>query len=312
MELVSVVVPIYNVEKYICECIDSILKQTYEYLEIILVDDGSPDNCSKICDEYARRDNRIIVIHKENGGLSSARNAGINVATGKYIIFVDSDDTILLDMIQVLVRVAEEKNAEIVSCGITSDLKKLELNHSEEIRCVNVHDALKLIFSEKEMTTSASGKLYLRQLWENITFPEKMIYEDLATVYKVIMVCDEICIIPENKYYYRPNDKGITGGGFSKKKLQYFEVTDMVRTDIEKTYPDLVENIDDRATRYAISFFKEISKSGFREKKVTDYLLKVIRKNIKKYIYADYSIYSKCYGLLISIAPHIAINVFRY
>lgn len=114
-KLISVIVPVYNVEKYLSKCIDSILAQTYKNLEIILVDDGSPDNCPKICDEYAKKDNRIKVIHKENGGLSAARNVALDIAKGEYIGFVDSDDFIAEDMYEVLYNLAEKYNAEISS-----------------------------------------------------------------------------------------------------------------------------------------------------------------------------------------------------
>ena len=115
---ISIIVPIYNVEKYLRKCIDSILNQSYDNLQIILVDDGSPDNCPKICDEYLNKDNRIQVIHKSNGGLSSARNAGIKVANGKYIAFIDSDDYIELNMIEKLVNAIEKSNADLCICGI--------------------------------------------------------------------------------------------------------------------------------------------------------------------------------------------------
>ena len=111
--LISIIVPIYNVEKYLKKCIDSIINQTYKNLEIILVDDGSPDNCGKICDEYAKKDNRIKVIHKENGGVSSARNVGVENATGEYIGFVDSDDYIEKDMYEVLINNLKKENADI-------------------------------------------------------------------------------------------------------------------------------------------------------------------------------------------------------
>ena len=115
-DLISVVVPIYNVENYIKKCVDSILSQTYKNLEIILVDDGSPDNCPQICDEYAQKDNRIKVIHKENGGLSDARNAGIDISKGKFITFIDSDDYIEKDYVEVLYNSIKE-NASDMAIG---------------------------------------------------------------------------------------------------------------------------------------------------------------------------------------------------
>ena len=114
---ISIIVPVYKVEKYIHKCIDSILNQTFKDFELILVDDGSPDNCGKICDEYAKKDSRVIVIHKENGGLSSARNSGLDIARGDYIGFVDSDDYIENDMYELLYNLCEENNCDISSCS---------------------------------------------------------------------------------------------------------------------------------------------------------------------------------------------------
>ena len=116
-QLVSIIVPIYNVEKYIKECIDSIINQTYKNLEIILVDDGSPDCCPKICDEYSKKDKRIKVIHKENGGLSSARNAGLDVAKGEYVSFIDSDDVVDEKFIETLYNLCIENNCDISECN---------------------------------------------------------------------------------------------------------------------------------------------------------------------------------------------------
>ena len=129
--LITVIVPIYHVEKYLHRCVDSILNQTYENLEIILVDDGSGDACSSICDEYAGRDSRIVVIHKENGGLSDARNAGIEIAKGQYLAFVDSDDYIHKDMYKILMKEILESNAEVSICSY----KYVYDNKEKEIVC---------------------------------------------------------------------------------------------------------------------------------------------------------------------------------
>ena len=116
--LISVIVPIYNVEKYLQKCVDSIINQTYKNLEIILVDDGSPDNCPKMCDDYAEKDSRIKVVHKENGGLSDARNVGMEVATGEYVSFIDSDDYISLDFYETLLETIVDNDSDVVECGV--------------------------------------------------------------------------------------------------------------------------------------------------------------------------------------------------
>ena len=121
---ISVIVPIYNVEKYLDRCLKSIINQTYKNLEIILIDDGSPDNCGTICDEYAKKDNRIKVVHKDNGGLVKARNTGLDIATGEYISFIDPDDWIELNMYEEMIKIADETNTDIVRCGYYRDNDK--------------------------------------------------------------------------------------------------------------------------------------------------------------------------------------------
>ena len=143
-ELISVVVPVYNVEKYIDKCINSIINQTYKNLEIILVDDGSPDNCGKICDEYAKKDNRIKVTHKENGGVSSARNIGIKNATGDWLTFVDADDWIENNFVEQLLKIGNQENAEIVLCGYNrvNRNNKCEVNASGDKETFNSSEYL--------------------------------------------------------------------------------------------------------------------------------------------------------------------------
>lgn len=174
-ELISVIIPIYNVEKYLKKCIDSIINQTYKNLEIILVDDGSPDNCGKICDEYAKKDQRIRVIHKKNGGLSDARNAGIDIAKGKYIAFVDSDDYVEKEYIEIMYKELKKNNVKIVQCGIN------KISDNEEI--IDNYGYLKdeLINSQRIMEEKytkypisnvvAWNKLYDIDLFKNIRYP---------------------------------------------------------------------------------------------------------------------------------------------
>ena len=176
---ISVIVPVYNVEKYLSKCIDSILSQTYKNLEIILVDDGSPDSSPKICDKYKERDNRIKVIHKKNGGLASARNAGMDIATGKYIGFVDSDDMIAEDMYEVLLENMIKSNAEIAVCYKTDILENLQTGKGivEEL---NKTQALKKMVLGIEFGSHACDKLFKREiLVSDIRFPEGKTYEEL-------------------------------------------------------------------------------------------------------------------------------------
>ena len=307
---VSIIVPVYNVEKYIYECVDSLLNQTYSDTEIILVDDASPDACPSICDEYALKDTRIKVIHKENGGLSDARNAGLDIATGDYVLFVDSDDYIVSDMVEQLMYMTEKSGVDIAACGYSGDVEALSVGVSDDYCIASAEKALKYILVEKRMNTSASTKLFAKSLFEDVRFPVGKIYEDYATIYKTFHRAGKIAYTEAKKYYYRPNPAGITGGKFYKKQLQYFEISDEVMGFVREQYPRYKKYVNYRATRMAISFYKNISRSHFEDKETTDFLVRIIRKNIFGYMFSGYALLSKAYGVLISIMPKIALKVF--
>lgn len=216
---VSVIVPVYNVELYISKCIESIINQTYQNLEIILVDDGSQDSSGEICDLYENKDGRIRSFHKINGGLSSARNYGIEKATGDWYIFVDSDDWIDENMVQELIESGEKTSAEIVCCGktlvnINGQMEKIHIsknlfNSPEKIIPLAVFD--------KEVGISAWGKIYKKGLFEDIRFPENEIHEDVAIMYQLFMKCRKIGVIDKSLYFYRNNPEGISKQNYSEK-----------------------------------------------------------------------------------------------
>lgn len=224
-DLISIIVPVYKVEPYLRKCIDSILGQTYKNLEIILVDDGSPDSCGAICDEYAASDTRVRVIHKENGGLSSARNAGLNVASGKFIGFVDSDDWCALDMYEYLYNAMQESSADIVICGhyeVTGENLK-HIGVKGEI-LLDRTEAMIMLLTDKEITNYVCNKLYPANLFANIRFPEGRVYEDIAVMYKLFEKADRILILPEARYYYVQRKSGIVKNHTMKNAMDFFEV----------------------------------------------------------------------------------------
>lgn len=208
--LVSVIIPIYNVEKYMDECVRSIVNQTYSKLQIILVDDGSPDTCPQKCDEWRSKDDRIIVLHKNNGGLSSARNYGIDYATGNCIFFVDSDDFIERNTIKSLVEQMNKENADIVSCGF----KIFENNDKKEntYLCENPHyfKGTNTEFYMQIISNHACGKLYKKHLFQNIRFPEGRNYEDIATTHRLYYKADKIVYSLDEMYFYRMHSGTIT------------------------------------------------------------------------------------------------------
>ncbi len=223
--LISVIVPIYNVEKYLERAVSSLTTQTYDNLEIILVDDGSPDSCPALCDELAKLDNRIKVVHKENGGLSSARNAGINIAKGEYLSFIDGDDYVSSDMYELLYRAISENNADIAICGINwvnEDGTKYE-NVCPSPIIDEVFDKAtafrKLVPANSFYYVTACNKLYKKELFSNVLFPEGKINEDEYTVHHFFNNSNKIVSIKEELYFYVQRENSIMHKPFSVKKL---------------------------------------------------------------------------------------------
>jgi len=221
-ELISVIIPVYNVEKYLKRCVDSVINQTYTNLEIILVDDGSPDECGKICDEYAAIDNRIKVIHKENGGLSSARNAGIDIATGIYFSFIDSDDFVSENFIEKLYFLIKQYNADISQCDFARTLGEIPEIDTEDI-VINEYDNISMIknlYNEHYVpTVVVVTKLYHSSLFEAIRYPEGRLHEDEATTPLLLYRSSKCVLSTEKLYYYYFNENSIMNSEFSMKKL---------------------------------------------------------------------------------------------
>ena len=193
--LISVIVPCYNVEEYLPKCIESILNQTYRNLEILLVDDGSPDNCGRICDEYAAKDSRIRIIHKKNGGLSDARNAALDVMTGEYVTFIDSDDYVSDDYVEYLYKIIKESGVKLSVSSyqtfVDDSSAEICTNNPLFVKIVHTNDALTGMFYQQIFDTSAWAKMYHRSLFsDGIRYPKGWLYEDLPTTYRLMMKCD--------------------------------------------------------------------------------------------------------------------------
>lgn len=210
--LVSIIVPIYKVEPYLRRCLNSIVTQTYTNLEIILVDDGSPDSCPQICDEYAEKDRRIIVIHKENGGLSDARNAGLDICTGKYISFVDSDDWVEKEYIFCLVKNAllTSSDITIVNHNLVWDNHQLDSEPFESCIIDGKKAFRQIILSQTIHLGIACAKLYNNRLFKSIRFPKGKIHEDDFTSYKLTYETNKICCVNLVLYHYYQRNNSIT------------------------------------------------------------------------------------------------------
>ena len=225
MDLISVIVPIFGVEKYLNKCVESIVNQTYRNLEIILVDDGSKDNCGAICDQWLVKDERIKVIHKENGGLSDARNAGLQMATGEYISFIDSDDYIEPTFLEILYTKLQEECADIAECGtryVDEFGKELKTRKSQDGVFATL-DALKLLIEENGLYQTVWNKLYRREMIEGFMFAKGQYNEDEFWTYKVFDRAKKIVSIEQPLYNYLQRGSSIIGVGYNVRRLDGLE-----------------------------------------------------------------------------------------
>ncbi|EOO15546.1 glycosyltransferase family 2 protein [Bacillus cereus] len=290
---ISIIVPVYKVEQYIHKCIDSILMQTFEDFELILVDDGSPDTCGEICDRYADKDIRIKVIHKENGGVSSARNAGLEIAKGDYIGFVDSDDWIEPDMYELLYGMCAEHRCDVAICSSQiyySNKIVISSNHPFIIHDRNT--AMKTMLEGKLYDEVVWTKLFKRNLLEDIKFPVGMSYEDTAFTYKVIHKCKKVCFIGEPKYHYIKRDNSMMDRAVKEVKIDSVLIYDEMCKFMERYYKELYSLVILKLGNCSMVVLNLISMSGrFNEHKVKYYKVIGILNN---YFYKTMSL--KEYG----------------
>lgn len=240
--LISVIVPVYNVEKYLPRCVDSIWGQTYTNLEIILVDDGSPDSCGRICDEYAAKDNRIKVIHKKNGGLSDARNAGIDIAQGEYITFVDSDDWIITNYIETLYKLVEKYQCKIgIGCyrAFHEEENFLPIQHGIIEKLFNCIEGIEKMFYQEMYDVAAWGKIYHHSLFATgIRYPFGLLFEDIPTTYRLFLKADNVAFTNHIIYNYLLRGNSIEGQPFNVKKLDSaVKILELMQSHSEELKP---------------------------------------------------------------------------
>lgn len=241
--LISVIVPCYKVEQYLPTCIDSILRQTYRHLEVLLVDDGSPDKSGEICDAYAKQDDRIKVIHKQNGGLSDARNVAIDQAKGEWITFIDSDDFVADNYVETLYRLALELDCDCSVCRFRTFKEGDKIDHH---RMTPVKEkftpqkAVEQMFYQEKFDNNAHSKLYHRRLFESgIRYPKGLVFEDLATTYKLLLQSRSVAYTDAELYYYLLRGDSIEGAYHPKKIEDGLTVLKMIDDHI-----DLLQGIE--------------------------------------------------------------------
>lgn len=243
--LISIILPIYNIEQYLPKCMDSILGQTYKNLEIIMVDDGSTDSCGRLCDEYGEKDKRIVVLHKTNGGLSDARNYGIRHAKGEYISCVDPDDYVDVTYVEYLVGLVMKYKTKMSICQhrVIYDNGKIKENGKPGDECLQTEKCLERMLYHDVIDTSAWAKLYHRSLFDTVEYPTGKLFEDIGTTYALMMQCSKIAVGYESKYTYVFHNNSIVNGKFNPRKFDMIEMTDKMSEDVECRYPSLKDAI---------------------------------------------------------------------
>lgn len=265
--MISVIVPVYRVEKYLCKCVKSIQSQTYTDLEIILVDDGSPDNCGKICDELASEDKRIKVIHQKNGGQAKARNAGLDIAKGKYITFVDSDDTIEPQMIEILlVMLKKNVNADISICGYRSVYEGKSIEFTGDVQLMgDVALSKQKLWQEVfgKLNNAVWNKMYDATLIGSLRFPEGIIHgEDLIFNLEYLKKCQGGVINQTPLYNYLQRKGSVTGSEFTANNIYEIKSKDIALKIVEKYAPDQLLTAKKYCFRARMNVLRAIYKSG--------------------------------------------------
>lgn len=308
MPLISVIVPVYKVEEYLSRCVDSILSQTFEDFELILIDDGSPDNCGKICDEYTKKDNRVHVIHQENGGLSSARNAGIDWAfensDSEWLTFIDSDDWVHIQYLDLLLSAASEKNAKISVCEYkkVSNYLKPTLIPSSATQKISSEE----LYTEKNtVATIACGKLYKKSCFKAIRYPVGKIHEDEFVTYKLLFEQPYIVYLDAQLYFYYTNVNGIMCSAWSPKRLDTIIAREEQIVYFRKNgYINALKKVERILLWYIVSQIEITAKSdSYRsfspelKKKLKD-CIKDYKKDLNLSVKTDSGIYEKAYPKL--------------
>lgn len=263
---ITVIVPVYNVEKYLQRCISSIIAQTYENLEIFLIDDGSTDSSGDICDEYAQQDGRITVVHKENAGQAIARNIALDRASGDWIAFLDSDDWIEPDMYKTLLQLAKQTDSDIATCKIKKHLDNGECLPSAEdtgrIEVLSTHDAIADLLHQKRIRFEVWNKLWKREVLTGVRFKENQLCEEVYFDRKAFLRAERIAFIDKSLHNYVVGRPGSTASSFKLKRMTVFEEFEDFANDlIARNLGDLADIIKCISTRFSVNFYVEAEQS---------------------------------------------------
>ena len=298
--LISVIIPVYNVVKYLERCVESVINQTYSDLEIILVDDGSTDGSGELCEKLAERDQRISVVHQENQGLGPARNTGLNIMHGEYVAFLDSDDWVDSHMYEKMYNAANDNGSDIVTCGkvIVSDegiIGKVYCDGKPLI--IDNKEAVKHFLLQKDMNMSACDKLFRSTLFDDVRFPGRhLISEDIIPIYTVINNSTKVVITKEPLYNYYYRLGSLSKSSFSPRTMGAYLYAKQLKDLVLKDFPDLAEEVSYFVFDELIGTYRTARRSGYRGKENDELLCdikrdyKAIQKN--KFLYKRQKIYA--------------------
>lgn len=279
---ISIIVPCYNVEQYLPKCIDSILNQTYKNLEVWLVDDGSPDRCGEICDEYAKKDTRIKVIHKKNGGLADARNVALDMMTGEYVVCVDSDDYISPTHIEGLYHLIEKYGADVsvnTFCSFYEGSSPNPNSKSTKDWVLDGLHATEMMFYQEHFDTTAWGKMYKASLFDGIRYPKGLLFEDLPTTYRLFLKANKVVYNDEQSYFYLLRSNSIEGAAFSPHKLDSgLQLMALMDKDRDKLQP-IIKSYNCRIVSFVFHLLLQMP-DGYAHRNDFERRIKTIRLSV--------------------------------
>lgn len=283
--MISIVVPVYKSEKFLFECVESIMKQTYTDFELILVDDGSPDNCGIICDKLAKEYDNIYVIHKKNGGASSARNVGIEISHGDFLMFVDSDDTIEKNMLERLFYVQQQTNADVVGSLLHPQRQFTDVDYQQ----YTSEECVKKLFLRK-LDSSPCTKLIRKSYLNNVHFPEGITNEDIVFLYHLYDKCERVCYLNECFYFYRKNIDSVTHS-LKDHALDMVINADYLVDEVANNNPDYIEYVITYRDKIYLDFCFLLLRNHFYNKTEYrnryDYCRNLLMKRFKNILFSQ-------------------------
>lgn len=288
MAKISIIIPVYNVEKYLERCVSSVLSQTLNDIEIILVDDGSTDSSGSLCDSFAIKDNRIKVVHKQNGGLSSARNEGLKYITSNLVGFIDSDDWISEDMYEYLLNLQQKTDADIVSCNYVlaydypTEIKNSKIKECIFTRNEALKNYLELGVFSRINDYSAWKKIYKKELFNNIEFPNGMLFEDMPTNFRLIQKCSKYVYSTKICYFYFQNSVSITRNQYSKRHNDLIKSSEMIGLYAQQESNDIKKLANVLKIKSYFSLLTKIVRFGVKDDVDDDYISKNLLNPFKK------------------------------